>query len=336
MNVIELPPQVALVQMMTGYWISQSVYVAAKLGIADLLRDGPRTSEEIAAACQAHPASLYRLLRALASVGVFAEVDSTRFGLTPTADLLRSDNPGSMRALAIMYGEEQYRAWGDALWSIQTGSPAFDRLFGASYFQYLADHPESGATFNTAMTGWSAQVASAVVETYDFSDSGMVVDVGGGHGTLIAAILATHPHMHGILFDLPYVVASATQFLTASGVVDRCQTLSGDFFEVLPSADTYILAQILHDWDDNHSRTILQNCHAAMSSSGRILIIELVIPVGNEPFLGKLLDLHMLMLLTGRERTEAEYRDLLDSAGFRLTRVIPTSSGASLVEAVRR
>ncbi len=335
MSATELPPPVRLVQMMTGYWISQSVYVTAKLGIADQLTDGPRTSEELAAACQAHAPSLYRLLRGLASVGTFTEVDVGRFALTPTAELLRTDHPDSMRALAIMYGEEQYQAWGDALVSIQTGTPAFDRRFGASYFHYLAAHPEAAATFNTAMTGWSAQVASAVVEAYDFSDSTTVVDVGGGHGTLLAAILTANPHLHGILFDLPHVTASAAAFLATAGVADRCQISAGDFFEALPSGgDAYILAQILHDWDDERSRTILQNCRSAMAPAGRILIVELVIPPGNEPSLGKLLDLHMLILLTGRERTEAEYRDLLASAGFRLTRVIPTSSGASVVEAV--
>jgi SAM-dependent methyltransferase len=203
-----------------------------------------------------------------------------------------------------------------------------------SYFQYLADHPESAATFNAAMTGWSAQVASAVVEAYDFSDCRTVVDVGGGHGTLLGAILAAHAHLRGILFDLPHVAASAAPFLVAAGVADRCETIAGDFFEALPSGDTYILAQILHDWDDERSQRILQNCRSAMAPAGRLLIVELVLPPGNEPSLGKLLDLHMLVLLTGRERTEAEYRDLLGSAGFRLTRVIPTRSGASVVEAV--
>ncbi len=335
MSAPELPPPVRLVQMMTGYWISQSIYVAAKLGIADHLMDGPRTSEELAAACQAHAPSLYRLLRGLASVGVFTEVDAGRFALTPTAEWLRTDHPDSMRALAIMYGEEQYQAWGGLLASIQTGAPAFDRRFGASYFHYLAEHPEPAATFNAAMTGWSAQVARAVVEAYDFSACATVVDVGGGHGTLLAAILTANPHLRGILVDLPHVAASATAFLGAAGVADRCQIIAGDFFEALPSGgDAYILAQILHDWDDERSFTILQNCRSAMAPAGRILIVELVIPPGNEPSLGKLLDLHMLVLLTGRERTEVEYRDLLAAAGFRLTRIIPTSSGASIVEAV--
>lgn len=335
MNTPELPPSARLVQMMTSYWISQSVYAAAKLGIADLLQDGPQTSTDLAAGCQAHPAAFYRLLRGLASVGVFTEVDAQQFALTPTADLLRTDHPASMRALAIMYGEEQYRAWGEILSSIQTGTPAFERLFGTSYFQYLADHPESAATFNAAMTGWSAQIASAVVAAYDFSDRGMVVDVGGGNGKLLAAILASNVHLRGMLFDLPHVVASATPLLAAAGVADRCQPIAGDFFEAVPSGgDAYILAQILHDWDDDRSRTILQNCRAAMAPTGRMLIVELVVPPGDEPSLSKLLDLHMLVLLTGRERTETEYRDLLTLADLRLTRVIPIAAGASIIEAV--
>ena len=228
-----------------------------------------------------------------------------------------------------------HKAWGAALSSVQSGAPAFERHFSASYFQYLAAHPESAATFNAAMTGWSAQVASAVVAAYDFARCGTVVDVGGGHGTLLAAIVASQPHLRGILFDLPHVTASATPLLTAAGVADRCEAVGGDFFTAVPSGDTYVLAQILHDWDDDRSRTILEHCQSAMAPDGRILVVELVLPPGNEPSLGKWLDLHMLVLLTGRERTEAEYRSLLASAGLRLTQVAPTRSGASVLEAVR-
>ena len=334
-NVTELPPPAKLLHMMIGYWISQSVYVAAKLGIADLLRDGPRTSEELAAACQAHAAALYRLLRTLASLGVFTEVDARRFALTPLAEWLRTDHPGSMRALAIMYGEEQYRAWGHVLSSIQTGAPAFEQRFGVSYFQYLADHPESAATFNAAMTGYAAQVASGVVAADDFSHSRTVVDVGGGQGTLLATMLAANPHLHGILFDLPQVTADAAPLLTAAGVAARCQTIAGDFFAAVPSGgDVYILAHILHDWDDARGRTILQNCRAAMVPTGRILIVDMVVPPGNAPSDSKLADLHMLVLFNSRERTEVEFRDLLASAGLRLTRALSTASGPSIVEAV--
>jgi hypothetical protein len=335
MLVDDLPAPVALLRMMIGYWISKALNVAAELGLADLLRNDPRSSDELADACGADPAALYRLLRALASVGVFTEVEGRRFALTPLAELLRSDVPGSMRALARMYGSEQYRAWNGLLESVRTGEPAFERTFGASYFDYLAQNPESGAVFNEAMTGWTTQVADAAVAAYDFAGLDTIVDVGGGHGLLLATILRAHPKVRGVLFDLPHVVAGAQPLLEAAGVADRCTVVSGDFFVSVPEGgDAYLLAQILHDWDDERCRTILQNCSRAMLPDGRLLVVEQVLPPANEPSLGKWIDLHMLVLLTGRERTEAEYRALLEAVGFDLTRVIPTQSGAGIVEAI--
>lgn len=326
----------ALLRMMTGYWVSKALNVTAELGVADLLRDGPRTSDELAGACGADPPTLYRLLRALASVGVFSEAPERLFALTPLAELLRSDRPGSMRALARMYGSEQYHAWDDLLGSVRTGAPAFDRVFGANYFDYLAGNPEASTVFNEAMTGWTTQVADAVVAAYDFTGAGAVVDVGGGHGLLLATILRAHPETKGVLFDVPQVVAGSRPLLESHGVAHQCETLGGDFFASVPGGgDVYVLAQILHDWDDDKSRLILSNCHRAMGASGKLLVVEQVLPPGNEPFLGKWLDLHMLVLLTGRERTEAEYRELLGAAGFDLARVVPTRSGASVIEAVR-
>lgn len=336
MRVEDPPAPVALLRLMTGYWVSKALNVTAELGVADLFRDGPRTSDELAGMCGADPPTLYRLLRALASVGVFSEAPGRKFSLTPLAELLRSDNPGSMRALARMYGSEQYRAWDGLLESVRTGAPAFDRVFGASYFDYLAQNPEASAVFNEAMTGWTTQVADAVVAAYDFTGAGTVVDVGGGHGLLLATILRAFPEAKGVLFDVPQVVAGSQPLLEAHGVAPRCETVGGDFFaSVPPGGDVYLLAQILHDWDDDKSRLILGNCHRAMGTSGKLLVVEQVIPPGNEPFLGKWLDLHMLVLLTGRERTEAEYRELLGAAGFDLARVVPTWSGASIIEAVR-
>ena len=328
---------VALLRMMTGYWVSKALSVAAELGLADLLRDGPRTTDELAAACGADAPTLYRLLRALASVGVFTETagEGRRFALTPLAELLRSDVPGSMRALARMYGSEQYRAWDGLLDSVRTGSPAFDREFGASYFDYLTRSPGAGVVFNEAMTGWTTQVASAVAAAYAFAGSETVVDVGGGHGLLLATVLRAHPEMRGVLFDLPQVVAGAQPLLAAEGVADRCMAVGGDFFASVPEGGSvYMLAQILHDWDDDRCRVILQNCRRAIRPDGRILVVEQVLPPGNEPALGKWLDLHMLVLLTGRERTAAEYGALFAAAGFTLTAVIPTTSGASIVEGV--
>jgi len=330
-----VPPSATLLQMMTGYWVSQALYVAAKLGVADLLADGPRPVEELAAATQTYTSSLRRVLRALASVRVFTEARPGIFALTPLAALLRTGTPDSMRALAIMYAEEQYRAWGDILHSVQTGETAFERQFGTSYFTYLAQHPEADRVFNEAMTGWTTQLVGAVVDAYDFSPFKTVVDVGGSYGTLLATILRSHPAARGILFDQPHVVAAAGEQLAGAGVAERCTTVGGDFFVEVPAGgDAYVLAQILHDWDDERSVAILQQCRRVMPAHGKLLVIELVLPPGEEPFFGKWLDLHMLVLLGARERTATEYEALFRAAGFVLARVVPTAAGASIVEAV--
>jgi O-methyltransferase/methyltransferase family protein len=324
-----------LLQMMTGYWVSQALHVAAKLGIADLLTDGPVDCEDLAAATDTHAPSLQRVLRALASVGVFTEVSPGSFALTPLAELLRTETPGSMRALAIMYAEEQYRAWGELLHSVRTGEMAFDHQFGMGYFEYLAQHPEADRVFNAAMTGWTHQLVGAVVDTYDFSSFRTVVDVGGGYGALLAAILRNNPDTRGILFEQPHVIASAAEQLMATGVADRCTLVGGDFFAAVPAGgDAYVLSQILHDWDDERCVAILGQCRRVMPDHGTLLVVELVLPPGDEPFLGKWLDLHMLVLLGGRERTAAEYETLFLAAGFELARVVPTSPGPSVVEAV--
>jgi len=321
--------------MMTGYWVSQSIYIAAKLGVADLLADGPRPVEALATATESHAPSLYRVLRALASVGIFTEESPHTFALTPIASLLRTGTPDSMAALAIMYAEEQYRAWGNALHSVRTGETAFEHHFGMSYFAYLAQHPASDRVFNQAMTGYTHQVASAVADTYDFSAFGSVVDVGGSYGTLLAAILQRNPTARGILFDQPHVAAAAGEQLAKNGVAERCTTVGGDFFVEIPAGgDVYLLAQILHDWDDERSTAILRQCRRAIPEYGKLLVIELVLPPGEEPFIGKWLDLHMLVLLGARERTEAEYGALFRDTGFELTRVVPTPAGPSVVEAV--
>jgi hypothetical protein len=320
--------------MMTGYWISKAIYVAAKLGIADLVAEGPLGVDELAARTETQAPALSRVLRALASIGVFSEVDHGRFALTPLAGLLLSGTPGSMRALAIMYAEEQYRAWDDVLHSVRTGQPAFERAFGTRYFEYFTTHPEASQVFNEAMVGWTTQISDAVVASYDFSACDTVVDVGGGHGALLAAILQRNPGVRGILFDLPPVVESAGPFLEAAGMRDRCERVGGDFFAAIPpDADAYVLAQILHDWDDERSAAILRQVRKAMPDHGKLLIVELVLPEGNEPFVGKWLDLHMMVLLGGQERTVVQYGALLREAGFELSRVIPTSAEESIVEA---
>jgi len=335
LDVNHTPPPVFLLRMMTGYWVSKALSVVAELGVADLLADGPRSSDDLATACGAEGQALYRLLRALASVEVFQETAERRFRLTPLAELLRSDHPQSMRALARMYGSEQYSAWGELGASIRTGSPAFDRVFGSTYFEYLADQAEASAVFNQAMTGWTAQLAASVVAAYEFAGPGVVVDVGGGHGLLLSTIVADDTALNGVLFDLPHVVESAKSQLEGSDVSTRCSVVAGDFFEAVPDGGSfYILAQILHDWDDDRSIAILRNCRRAMNTDAKLLVVEQVLPSGNEPSLGKWLDLHMLVLLNGRERTEAEYAALLAKADLEATQTITTSSGASIIEAI--
>jgi hypothetical protein len=250
------------------------------------------------------------------------------------AELLRTGIPSSMRALAITYNEEMYQAWGNMLHSIQTGEPAFAHRFGMGPFPYFMQNPEADRIFNEAMIGYTHQVANAVVGVYDFSAFGTVADVGGGYGTLLAAILQSNPSARGILFDVPHVIDAAQGFLNTTGVADRCTGVAGDFFTAVPAgADAYVLSQILHDWEDEQCLTILKHTRRVTPKDGKLLVVELVIPPGNEPFFGKWLDLHMLAIPGGRERTEAEYSTLFRDAGFELTNIVPTPAGPSVVEA---
>jgi hypothetical protein len=311
------------------------LYIAAKLGVADLLRDGLVNCELLATKTTTHPQALYRTLRALASVGVFTEVEPQRFALTPLAALLQSGTANSMRALAIMYAEEQYSAWGELLYSVQTGEPSFEQKFGMGVFDYFAQNPRAGAVFNEAMTGLTSQVADALADTYDFSRFETIIDIGANLGTVIAAILRRYPNSRGILFDRPAVVASAARHLTEAGVENRCQRLGGDFFTGVPSGgDVYLLASILHDWDDARSLAILRQCRQVMAAHAKLLVVELVVPEGDAPHPAKWVDLHMLVMASGRERTEAQYRSLLHAAGLKLASVWPIPGGQSVLEAV--
>jgi O-methyltransferase domain/Dimerisation domain len=332
----EVPPSAALAEMLRGYQRSQALYVAAKLGIADLLKDGPKSCEELAQATGTHARSLYRVLRYLASIGVFTEGRHAEFGLTPLAACLQTGVPGSRRALAIMHGEDHYRAWGEILYSVKTGEPAFNHIFGQGVFAYLAAHPEAAAVLNEGMTDVATHMAEAVVQAYDFSPYGTIVDVGGGYGTFLTALLRVNPRARGILFDQPHVVAGATKHIEASGLGGRCQTVAGDFFTAVPAGgDAYVLTRVLHDWDEPHSIAILQSCHRAVADQGMLLVIEHVIPPGNAPSPSKLADLTMLVFTGGCERTEAEYRALFAAAGFTLRQIIPTQSPFSVIEGVR-
>jgi len=332
----EMSPAQALLQLTSGYWVSQAIYVVAKLGIADLLQDGSKSGEELAKATGTHAQSLSRVMRALASVGVFTEVAEGRFALTPLAGLLQTGIPNSMCAWAIMLGEESYRAWGEFLYSVKTGEPAFNHVYHMRRFEYLAQHPEAADVFNTAMTALFGRVHAAVVKAYSFSGFTKVVDVGGGNGFLITLILKAHPRVTGVLFETPAVIPDAKMYIEAAGLAARCETVAGDFFESIPEGgDAYLLAHVIQSFDDDRSVTILRSCRRAMAKHGRLLLIEPVISPGNAPSFAKLLDLHMLVITGGRQRTEAEYRTLLESAGLRLTNVIPTESGESVIEAVR-
>jgi hypothetical protein len=333
----DLSPHQQLDQMISGYWISQAIYAAAKFGIADHLKDGPKTVRELASATSANPDALYRLLRALASVGIFTEGDSGQFSLTPMAEPLRSDVAGSKRALALMMGDEQFRAWAEIDYSIRTGKIAFDKAFGKPVFDYLGEHPDKARIFDAAMVGIHGRESNAILNAYDFSGIGVIADIGGGNGSQITEILKKHSRVKGILFDLPHVIERAKERIQASGLLDRCKLVSGSFFDAVPEgADAYIMRHIIHDWDEEKCLAILRNCHRAMASTSKLLVVESVIPVGNEPFLGKFLDLHMLLIPGGKERTEKEYQALFERAGFELTRIVPTNTEVSIVEGKTR
>ncbi len=331
-----MPPQLALWPMISAYYVPQLIYVAAKLGIADLLKDGVKNCDELASATGTNARSLYRLMRALASVGVFAEKEEGYFALTPVAVYLQSDIPDSIRWAAIMFAEEQYKAWGELLYSIKTGASAFEYLYGMELYEYYAQNPEPGEIFHKAMTSIAITREDAAIATgYDFSSIKTLVDIGGGRGSTIAEILKANPTMKGVLFDCAPALESAKDLIEAEGVSQRCEFTVGDFFESVPSGcDAYILKRILHDWDDERAITILKNCHRAMAKNGNILVAERLIPLGNEPYAGKLIDLDMLVMTGGSERTESECRSLFERAGFQVTKIVSIQSDMSLIEGI--
>lgn len=330
------PPPVAILRIIQGFWLSRAVYVAAKLGLADLLADQPKTAAELAVVTDTHAPSLYRILRALASEGIFTEDGAGRFALTPVAFALQTGVPGSMRAIATTeLGEEHYPAWGDLLYSVKTGRAAFDHHFNMNPWEFFSHNPENARIFNDAMSNVTAVVNRALLDAYDFSPINRIVDVGGGHGGLMASLLKPHPAMKGVIFDLPHVVEGAQRQIESEGLTGRCEAVGGDFFQsVPPGGDAYILKWIIHDWDDERSTTILRNCRHAMVKAGRLLLIDAVVPKGNDPGFPKFMDLNMLVMTGGRERTEREFGALFADAGFRLTRIVPTESDFSVIEGV--
>jgi ubiquinone/menaquinone biosynthesis C-methylase UbiE len=322
-------PHDQLARLLSGYWYTQTIYVAAKLGLADFLKYGPKTAQELAQATGTSARAQYRLLRALASIGIFAE-DQGQFALTPLAECLLDP---STKAMATMRGDFQYRVWGELLYSVQTGRSAFEKIYGKPIFDYFSEHPETGKLFDQAMTGVHGRETGAMLKAYDFTGITTVADIGGGNGSVIMAVLKKYPAMRGILFDLPAVLERAKTNIAAAGLEDRCRVVAGNFFDAVPAgADAYLLRHIIHDWDDEKSLTILRNCHRAMGSGGKLLVVEGIVPPGNEPSLSKFYDLAMMVLPGGMERTEDEYQQLFEAAGMRLGRIVPTRTWVSVIE----
>ncbi len=337
-----LPPSLILYQMAIGHYLSRALHLAAKLGIADLLMDGPRHHGELSEATGTHAPSLNRVMRLLASAGVFAEEENGNFALTPLGEHLRAGVPGSMRASVMLFaGVGIQDAWKDLEYCVQTGEPAFRRRGVADPFADLAQNPEQAAIFDEAMAAFTAQTAIAVAAAYDFSAFGTVVDVGGGSGALLIGILKANPKLRGIVFDLPRTAEGARNEIAAAGLASRCEVVGGDFFKEVPSGgDACMLKHVIHDWDDERAVAILKNCHRAMSPQGKLLIVEGVYPPRIEESdisrAAAANDVNMLVSTGGRQRSEAEFRSLYDAAGFKLTRIIPTMARVSVIEGVPR
>lgn len=326
------PAEAVLTGIMLGSLASQALYVGAKLGIADQLANGPKPVEELARATETDASSMYRVLRALASLGIFAEQDGRVFAMTPAAEPLRSDVPNSLRDTAIFMGEEwHWDVWGKLIFSVRTGKSAWAEMHGDDVFGYFERNKEAGEIFNRAMSSFTGLAAKAVVEAYDFSGIETLVDIAGGHGRLLSGVLESYPSIRGVLFDLPHVIEGARQSVKATNV----ELVTGDFFVNVPGgADAYIMKHIIHDWDDERALTILRNIRNVMNPSGKVLLVEAVIADGNNQDFGKLLDLEMMVSPGGKERTAAEYEELFARAGLRMTRIVPTKSPYSVIEAV--
>jgi O-methyltransferase domain/Dimerisation domain len=329
-------PEDQLMQFATGFMVSAALYSVTKLGIPDLMKGGVKPVSELARACGANEDAVYRVMRALASVGVMDECSPRNFKLTAVGDLVRSDRDDSMRDMVLWMGNKfHYDTYPEMAHSMLTGETVVEKVYGASCFGYFERDKECSDVFNAAMTTYSKMLTGPVLEAYDFSwlDGKTLVDVGGGHGYLLTNILKKHPGIHGIVFDLDHVVAGAPANIGAAGVTERCRTASGDFFAEVPAGDAYIMKNIIHDWCDEKSLSILRNCHRAGKGKTRVILVEAVLTPGNEPHFAKWLDLEMLLLPGGRERTEEDFEKLFAQAGFRLTRVSRTKSPVCVIEA---
>lgn len=328
----ELIEQVLHLSM--GYADARALWVVAELGIADLIGDGERSVEELASSANVLAEPLYRVLRLAASCGVVRETDPRRFALAALGRLLRSDDPDSMRDWVRMTGGPIHDSFRDVLDSVRTGAPVFEQVLGAPLYQYMGKHPAHAATFNAAMVTYSSHAARALVETYDFSRVRKVVDVGAGPGAMLMGVLETNPHLTGTLFDLPHVADLARREISRKGLAGRCEIAGGDFMEAVPAgADCYVLSSIIHNWDDARAVRILRNCRQAMAPGGRVLVVEMLIPEGNDRHFGKPTDMVMLVALGGSERTRAQYASLMSQAGLELTAVVPSPYRMCVLEA---
>ena len=335
-NQMAPPPEAVLTQTILGSLNAQAVYVVAKLGVPDLLAAGPKGIEELARSVEADASSLYRVMRALSGFGIFSEEAGGVFSHTPMSQFLRSDVEGSLRDVAIFMGEDwHWRVWGQTLYSVKTGKEAWSSVHGARVFPFFSKNPEAARIFDEAMSSFTNLAAKAVTEAYDFSGIRKLIDVAGGHGKLLTGILEATPSLQGVLFDLPQVIERAKENGLFASVASRCEFVSGDFFESLPKADGYIMKHIIHDWYDEEATKILTNISNNMDRNGRVLLVEMVIGGPNEPDLGKVLDIEMLVSPGGKERTAEEYRELFAGAGLKLTRIVPTKSPYSVIEGVK-
>ncbi|RWC50033.1 MAG: ubiquinone/menaquinone biosynthesis protein [Mesorhizobium sp.] len=325
-----LNPSQQIMRLGFGFAVSQALRVIIELGIPDFLAAGERSVDELAAATQSDADSLYRVMRLLAPEGIFREVLPRHFELTEVGAALRSDRPGP-RDFVHMINSEAYLAFEQLLHSVRTGKPAFDKVFGSPRFDWLSEHPMQAALFQRAMIALSQGSNEAVAEAYDFKPFTRVVDVGGGHGQLLSAILASNPDLSGVLFDLPSGVAAARE--GAGGDLPRTDFVAGDFFESVPTGDIYVIKKVVHDWDDGRAVRILQNCREAMLPNGKVLVAETLVPPGDEPNPIKGIDVVMLAVTGGLERTQVQYANLFEAAGLRLERVIQTRGPISILEA---
>jgi O-methyltransferase/methyltransferase family protein len=323
-----------LIQMIIGHLVSRLLHLAATLKLSDHLVDGPKSAEELARATATNPQALYRVMRTLASLGLYTEDSTHRFSLKPLGEALKSGTVGYATTL-IIAGDVFVRPLEHLLYSVQTGNPAFEKTFGMPVFEWIGKDPEVASLFSQTVIGFHGAEPPAVAAAYDFSGIKTLVDVGGASGNLLSTILAVHRSLRGILFDLPHVVRDAPALLKQRGVDDRVEMQSGSFFETVPpGGDAYMLSHVIHDWSEEQCLTILGNCRGAMTPGARLLLVEMVLPSGDTPHPGKLTDIVMLNVPGGQERTEPEYRELLAKTGFRLTRVVPTESAASVIEAM--